>query len=64
VNLAADGNSNDVIDTGDLTFWKQRLGQAGGAGGKAAFEFGAAPEPTGFVMLAIGVIMSATLRRR
>jgi lysozyme len=63
VNLAADGNNNQIVDTADLTYWKARLGQsASGAGGDADLGSAPVPEPTTVVLAAAALAMSFTVR--
>ncbi len=64
--LAADGNGDFQISMGDLATWRAHFGQAV-TGAAAGIELGSAttvPEPTAFVLLAVGVIMVGPVRRR
>jgi hypothetical protein len=59
-DLGADGNSNGVIDAGDLQAWRSNFGAAGG--GAAAIT---APEPGALALAAVaGAVVAAIQSRR
>ena len=59
-NLAADGNSNGMIDAGDYGVWKTNFGNHTGAGAGAN---AAVPEPATLWMLLVGVLVMCSRRR-
>jgi len=56
--LGADGNGNRVVDLADYVLWKTNFG-AGAGGGAAA---SAAPEPSGLLVIVIGVFAGSMVR--
>jgi thermolabile hemolysin len=60
-NLAADGNGSGAIDAGDYDVWKANFGRTAGSGAGGA---SGVPEPSTFVLLTIGCIVSLVARRR
>lgn len=67
VALAADGNANGQIDPGDYNVWRSHFGQS--ASGAAAGNVNSSsntvvPEPAGFVLVFMGVIMGLAIRVR
>jgi hypothetical protein len=64
-SLAADGNGNYVVDAMDYSVWVSRFGQtsSGADGLGSELLSSAVPEPAGFVLMLIAVIMGSLLRR-
>ena len=61
--LAADGNSNNHIDSGDLTAWRTHFGQTAGSGSSTVAN-AAVPEPSTLVMLVLAAAGVCSRRRR
>jgi hypothetical protein len=57
--LAADGNGNSMIDSGDYVVWKANFGNHAGSGAGAT---AAVPEPATIVMLRVGLLAMCTFR--
>lgn len=62
-DLAADSNGDQVVDQADYDFWRARFENTSGAGTGGGLSGAAVPEPTGVVILAIGLIGSCGWRR-
>jgi hypothetical protein len=65
-DLAADGNHNGEVDSGDYTVWSGNYGNivGSGSGGSDSNHLAMVPEPTGLVLVAWGVILlNGALRR-
>jgi PEP-CTERM motif-containing protein len=64
----ADGNYNGVIDVNDYFLWRARFGQQGETGSGSAAAAGAGPanvpEPMTLVLLGLGAVSAAAVRRR
>ena len=47
MNLAADGNNNQIVDAGDYTFWLSHFGQTAGSGSGSGADLSqsSVPEP-------------------
>ncbi|MEM9914746.1 MAG: PEP-CTERM sorting domain-containing protein [Planctomycetota bacterium] len=58
--LAADGNGNGVVDAADYTIWADNFGTSAAASQGLTLI----PEPTSLALLAVGVGLTASRRRR
>jgi hypothetical protein len=65
VNLPADGNGNNQVDSGDLFTWRTHFGQSVSAGAGSSLDSSSAvPEPTGFAIAMLGLIICVAIRVR
>ena len=55
-NVAADGNGDGIVDAADYTIWRDNLGAGSGSAASV-------PEPTGLMLMLIGVAASARRKR-
>jgi hypothetical protein len=61
--LAADGNSNGTIDPGDYDVWRANFGASAGSG-SVSTEHSAVPEPSGFALVAAGLLFLSSCRSK
>ena len=57
-NAATDGNGDGIVDAADYTVWRDNLGATVGSGSLASV-----PEPTGLMLMLVGVAASARRKR-
>jgi len=62
-DLAADGNGDTLVNQADYDLWRSNFGN-GGPGAGSGLSGAAVPEPTGLVLLALGLIGGYVCRRR
>ena len=67
--LAADGNGNGQVDAGDYDVWIANMGQSPASGGAASSNGNSSaivgvPEPAGFVLALVGIIILSSIRCR
>jgi hypothetical protein len=58
-----DPNNSGLINAGDFTYWKSHFGATSGSG-SASLSGGSVPEPTSWLLLAIGGACVLILRQR
>ena len=64
VQYWADGNANNVIDTADYTYWRNRFGTTSGSGaGFGSESLAGVPEPSAFLLLLMGGCAPALSRK-
>jgi hypothetical protein len=65
-NLRADGNGNNQVDMADLSTWRAHFGQnlSGAGSGSALDSSTTVPEPRGFAIAILGLIICVAIRVR
>jgi hypothetical protein len=65
-NLPADGNGNNEIDSNDLVTWRLHFGEnlAGAGSGSSLDPSSGVPEPKGFALTMLGLVICIAIRAR